>query len=163
MAKCPKCGGNGGVMLFTSIAPCDACLNPMKYAVNFHKGDTLYTEVSKANYAPAPAPVAAPVPQNAQGVVARACAPNINPALWHGWKHPTDGWCVWTLDEPLTPYGFTQAMTATWSGQYPVLATGMPHHRWAPLRNKVQEWKDGRANWWAGYTRDKTYFGIALK
>lgn len=28
MTKCPRCGGPGGVALFTSVAPCDRCLSP---------------------------------------------------------------------------------------------------------------------------------------
>jgi hypothetical protein len=30
MTLCPKCGKPGGVLLFTSIGPCDACLAPVR-------------------------------------------------------------------------------------------------------------------------------------
>lgn len=46
MARCPQCGGDQGVMLFTSVAPCDRCTNPQKYAVNQAAG--LYDVIKNA-------------------------------------------------------------------------------------------------------------------
>lgn len=96
--RCPKCGGPGGVELFTSISPCDACLNPLLLHGPQDDDDPSggYTLFGKSIYPPKPAapsqPLRAPLPSTAVSVG------NALAALWVA----PSGFGLETADIPMT-------------------------------------------------------------
>lgn len=107
MARCPSCGNFEGVMLFTSVAPCESCYRkskppPPASAALYAERDAMVAA------APTPAATISGLPWGA-----------VNPDVWHRFKH-SEGWTLWTKDEAIDPFGFVEGSRVHWQGGGPV-------------------------------------------